>query len=95
MISQPFTNIVQPLCCDQFESFDIDRLPKDPLFLADFIVSKDHGDLCGICIDTTREAYLVLSSEGANEIERNMEAVHCVSLVVCCLRVWIVSQLLC
>jgi len=77
-------SIIQPLCCDQFESLDVDRLTEDPLFLANFIVSKDHGDLCGICIDAAREAYLVLTSKGANEIKRNMEAVHCVSLVVCC-----------
>ena len=77
-------SIVQPLCCDQFESLDVDRLAEDPLFLADFIVSKDHGDLCGICIDTTREAYLVLTSKGTDEIEGNVKAVHCVSLVLCC-----------
>jgi len=78
-------SIIQPLCCDQFESLDVDRLAEDPLFLADFIVSKDHGDLCSIGIDTTREAYLVLTSKGADEIEGNVKAVHFVSLVVCCL----------
>ena len=77
-------SIIQPLCCDQFESLDVDRLAEDPLFLADFIVSKDHGDLCGICIDAAREAYLVLTSKGANEIEGNVKAVHCISLVCCC-----------
>ena len=76
--------IVQPLCCDQFESLDVDSLAKDSLFLPDLFTGEDNSQLSSICLDTTREAHLVLTSEGANNIERNMEAVHCVGLVCCC-----------
>ena len=77
-------SIIQPLCCDQFESLDVDSLAKDSLFLPDLFTGEDNSQLSSICLDTTREAHLVLTSEGANNIERNMEAVHCVGLVCCC-----------
>ena len=77
-------SIVQPLCCDQFESLDVDSLAEDSLFLPDLFTGEDNSQLSSICLDATREAHLVLTSKGANDIEGNVEAVHFVSLVLCC-----------
>ena len=77
-------SIVQPLRCNQCGSFDVDRLAEDSLFLPDLFTGEDNSQLSSICLDTTREAYLVLTSKGADEIEGNLKAVHCVSLVCCC-----------
>lgn len=77
-------SIIQPLCCDQFESLDVDRLAEDPLFLANFIVCEDDCNLSSIGIDLAGEACLQFTSESANQIERNKVAVHVVSLVLCC-----------
>ena len=67
----------------QLKCLNIYRLAKDHL-LAEFIVSKDHGNFCGFRFDASRETDSVIAGASTNEIEGNMEAVHCVSLVCCC-----------
>lgn len=77
-------SIVQPLRCDLFERLNVNRLAEDTLFLPDFIVSENHCDVSGFRFHFTSKASLEFTSERANQIERNKVAVHCVSLVLCC-----------
>lgn len=69
---------------DQFKGFYIDGLPKDPLFLANFVVCKDNSNFSGFRFDASGEADFVFAGESTNEIEGNVKAIHFVSLVLCC-----------
>ena len=77
-------SIVQPLSCNQCGSFDVDRLAENPLLFSHLIVCEDNCDFSSIGIDLTSETSLEFTSESTNQIERNIVAVHVVSLVVCC-----------
>ena len=70
----------------QLTSLDIYSLAKDSFFFSYLLASKDDSQFSSICIDTTREAYLVLASERTYNVEGYVEAIHFVCLVGCVCR---------